>query len=43
MCIRDRDYAEGRIIAVGGGGYDLRNIANAWTAVIDAFLEVPMR
>ncbi|MBK8507912.1 MAG: acetoin utilization protein AcuC [Candidatus Competibacteraceae bacterium] len=43
LCQIAEDYAEGRIIGVGGGGYDLRNIANAWTAVVDCFLEAPMR
>lgn len=35
--IADR-YGEGRILAMGGGGYNLRNIAEAWTAVVKAFL-----
>lgn len=42
LCQLAEDYAEGRIIAVGGGGYDLRNVAKAWAAVVDAFLEAPM-
>ncbi len=28
-------YCEGRILAMGGGGYNLENIATAWTAVAD--------
>jgi len=43
LCQIAEDFAEGRILAVGGGGYDLRNIGQAWTAVVDAFLETPMR
>ena len=27
-------WAEGRLLALGGGGYDLSNIAAAWTAVV---------
>ena len=42
LCQIAEDYAEGRIVAVGGGGYDLRNVAKAWTAVVDALLESPM-
>lgn len=35
--IADR-HCEGRIIGLGGGGYNLDNIARAWTQVITAFL-----
>ena len=42
LCQIAEDFADGRILAVGGGGYDLRNIGQAWTAVVDAFLETPM-
>ena len=31
-------HCEGRIIGLGGGGYNLDNIARAWTQVITAFL-----
>lgn len=43
LCEIAEEFAEGRILAVGGGGYDLRNVGKAWVAVIDAFLETPMR
>lgn len=43
LCEIAEEFAEGRILGVGGGGYDLRNVAKAWTAVIDSFLETPMR
>jgi len=36
--IADR-FATGRILGVGGGGYNRRNIARAWTRVVQAFLE----
>lgn len=29
----------GRILAMGGGGYDPVNVAHAWTAVVKAFAE----
>ena len=35
--------AETGTLGVGGGGYDLRNVSKAWTAVVDSFLETPMR
>ncbi|MCP5157821.1 MAG: acetoin utilization protein AcuC [Gammaproteobacteria bacterium] len=43
LCQIAEEFAEGRILGVGGGGYDLRNVGKAWVAVIDAFLETPMR
>ncbi|MCB1822834.1 MAG: acetoin utilization protein AcuC, partial [Candidatus Competibacteraceae bacterium] len=43
LCEIAEEFAEGRILGVGGGGYDLRNVGKAWVAVIDAFLETPMR
>ncbi|MEZ5583051.1 MAG: hypothetical protein R3F37_10085 [Candidatus Competibacteraceae bacterium] len=43
MCAIAEEFAEGRIVAVGGGGYELSNISRAWTAVVNAFLEAPMR
>ncbi len=43
LCQIAEEFAEGRIVGVGGGGYDLRNISKAWVAVIDSFLETPMR
>jgi acetoin utilization protein AcuC len=32
-------HASGRILAFGGGGYNRRNIARAWTRVVGAFVE----
>lgn len=29
-------YCEGRILAMGGGGYNRENLANAWVAVVEA-------
>lgn len=36
--IADR-YARGRLMAMGGGGYNLQNIADTWNAVVKAFIE----
>jgi len=30
---------DGRLITLGGGGYNLDNLASAWTAVIAALLD----
>ncbi len=30
------DYCDGRMLAMGGGGYNHANIAQGWTAVVDA-------
>jgi len=35
--IADR-YCEGKILAMGGGGYNHDNIARAWTAVVDSMI-----
>ena len=34
--IADR-YCRGRIVGTGGGGYNLRNLARAWTRVVQSF------
>ena len=36
--IADR-FASGRILGVGGGGYNRRNLARAWTRVVQSFVE----
>ena len=38
QAIADR-HAAGRVVAMGGGGYDLGNLASAWCDVVAAFLE----
>jgi len=42
LCRIAEEHADGRIVATGGGGYDLHNVGKAWTAVVEAFLEAPM-
>lgn len=39
LCKLADRYAEGRILGMGGGGYNHRNIAAAWTGVLRAFIE----
>ncbi len=41
LCGIAEKYCKGRILGVGGGGYNRTNIANAWTAVVKAFVETP--
>jgi len=37
-CIADK-FSQGRIMAMGGGGYNLDNIANTWCAVVNSLIE----
>jgi acetoin utilization protein AcuC len=39
LCALAGRHARGRILAFGGGGYNRRNIARAWTSVVRAFVE----
>lgn len=39
LCAIADEYSHGRILALGGGGYNLDNLARAWTAVVRTFLE----
>jgi len=40
LCALADTYAEGKIIAMGGGGYNLKNIATTWNEVVEAFSEL---
>jgi acetoin utilization protein AcuC len=42
LCRIAEEHAEGRLVGVGGGGYDLHNLGKAWTTVVDVFLNAPM-
>jgi len=42
ICRLAEEYAHGRLLAVGGGGYDFHSVGKAWSAVVHAFLETPM-
>jgi acetoin utilization protein AcuC len=39
LCALADRHAAGRILGFGGGGYNRRNIARAWTGVVTAFVE----
>jgi acetoin utilization protein AcuC len=39
LCAVADRHASGRILGFGGGGYNRRNIARAWTRVVEAFVE----
>ncbi len=43
LCALAEELCEGRLLAMGGGGYNRRNLAVAWTAVLSALVEAPMR
>jgi acetoin utilization protein AcuC len=38
LCVLADEYCGGRLVALGGGGYDPDNIARAWIAVVEAML-----
>ena len=38
LCQMADRYCNGRVLGLGGGGYNLLNIAKAWTQVIEAFV-----
>jgi acetoin utilization protein AcuC len=33
------EIGHGRVLGMGGGGYNRRNLARAWTRVVKSFLE----
>ncbi|MEO1248029.1 MAG: acetoin utilization protein AcuC [Pseudomonadota bacterium] len=39
LCRIANRHAEGRILGTGGGGYNRRNLARAWTRVVQSFAE----
>ncbi|MDH5571565.1 MAG: acetoin utilization protein AcuC [Gammaproteobacteria bacterium] len=39
LCLLANESAKGRLLALGGGGYHLDNIASAWCAVVESMLE----
>ncbi|MBT8067877.1 MAG: acetoin utilization protein AcuC [Gammaproteobacteria bacterium] len=39
LCAMADKYCDGRIIGTGGGGYNRRNLARAWTRVVQSFVE----
>ncbi len=41
LCRLADRYCSGRLLALGGGGYNRQNLALAWTAVVQAMIETP--
>lgn len=41
LCAVADDFAEGRILGLGGGGYTMKNVAAAWSEVVGAFCGKP--
>ena len=39
LCAIAEAHGHGRVLGLGGGGYNRRNLARAWTAVVRSFLE----
>jgi acetoin utilization protein AcuC len=39
LCRLADRHSKGRIVATGGGGYNRRNLARAWTRVVQSFIE----
>ena len=39
LCAIADQLGHGRVVGMGGGGYNRRNIARAWTRVVEAFVE----
>jgi acetoin utilization protein AcuC len=38
LCKIADDYCQGRMLAMGGGGYNHENIARGWTAVVNSMV-----
>ncbi len=38
LCVLADRYAAGRLLGLGGGGYNRRNLAQAWTGVVESFV-----
>jgi len=41
LCAIAAAHGHGRVLGLGGGGYNRRNLARAWTRVVRSFLEAP--
>ena len=39
LCRIANAHCDGKLIALGGGGYNLENIAKAWTAVVQSLVD----
>jgi acetoin utilization protein AcuC len=43
LCELAESCCAGRLLAMGGGGYNRTNLARAWTAVVEEFVAAPVR
>jgi acetoin utilization protein AcuC len=43
LCAIADELGHGRVVGMGGGGYNRRNIARAWTRVVQAFVDADKR
>jgi acetoin utilization protein AcuC len=41
LCAIANEQGHGRVLALGGGGYNRRNLARAWTRVVESFATAP--
>jgi acetoin utilization protein AcuC len=39
LCAIADQLGHGRVVGMGGGGYNRRNLARAWTRVVGAFVD----
>ena len=39
LCQLANEFSNGRLLALGGGGYNRDNLARAWTAVVSAMID----
>lgn len=39
LCVLAKEFCDGRIVGLGGGGYNRHNLAQAWSGVVAAFLD----
>jgi acetoin utilization protein AcuC len=39
LCTIAEEFSQGRLVAMGGGGYNRRNLARAWTRVVRSLVE----
>src|SRR5690606_3499498 len=43
LCVIADQLGHGRVVAMGGGGYNRSNLARAWTRVVESFLDSEAR
>jgi acetoin utilization protein AcuC len=43
LCAIADELGHGRVVGTGGGGYNRRNLARAWTRVVESFVDAGER